>query len=202
MAGSRILKENMMDVNRLLLKASLAGATLFYGLCFLLQFTGNLPGTSLVRLTIAAIAGYAIYGLTALAYQSPRLREYFHYLFPIEMFATVALSIFVLKSPPGVFFIWLIPVIYSGLYAHRGTMLICSGLVLVAAPVIALFSREGHWTNHLAEVLLSTVVMLIIILRLVSLVSRSRMMIRKTEGEVENTGGPIRTHQRCGQTRH
>ncbi|UFJ39761.1 methyl-accepting chemotaxis protein [Brevibacillus humidisoli] len=185
MNGSRVLQSNMNDVNRLLLRVSAVGITLLYGLCFgLIQY--GLLEMEWPRYWLAVGVTYAIFGLTLLLYRISRLRRLFHYIFPVEIYLTVGIGVYLFGSPASVHFIWLIPVIYAGLYAIRGPILFLSALVLVTSAVEALLVRPGGWQQNLGDVLTASVIMLIVMMRIISLVNRSRAMIEQTEEEMNH----------------
>ncbi|MBO8163308.1 MAG: hypothetical protein H0Z34_06260 [Brevibacillus sp.] len=185
MSKSPILQANMADVNRLLIKVSAVGITVLYGLSFFLVYNG-LQELSWMRFWLAAGSSYAIFGLTLLLYRIPRLRQFFHYIFPLEMFFTVGIGVYLFESPSSVHFIWLIPLIYAGLYAERGPMLLLSVLVMAASIGEALLVRPGGWQQHLGDVLEASIVMLIVVMRLISLVNRSRAIIEQTEQQANH----------------
>lgn len=182
--GSRVLKENMMDVNRQLLAISGIGITLLYGLSFLLLYTGtlDLPVTNLVW---AAASSCFFYFAACALYAVPRLRSSFHYIFPLEMYLTVAIGIYFYQAPVSAYAVWLLPVIYAGMYAHRGAMLLTTVLVLLTAPAEALLTHGGGGADRTMDVAIASIVLLIVSLRMISLVNRSRRIIDKSEREVE-----------------
>jgi methyl-accepting chemotaxis protein len=181
---SKVLQDNMMDVNRQLLKISGVGITIIYGLSFLLLYTGtvDLPVANLVWATASS---YFFYLVACILYAVPRLRGSFHYIFPLEMYLTVASGIYFYQAPVSAFAVWLLPIIYAGMYAHRGAMLVTTVLVLLTAPAEALFTGSGEWGVRVMDVAIASVVMLVVALRMISLVNRSRRIIAKTEQEVE-----------------
>ncbi|HZG18188.1 MAG TPA: methyl-accepting chemotaxis protein [Candidatus Bathyarchaeia archaeon] len=184
MLNSKVLQENMQDVNRLLVKASGIGITILYGLSFALSGLGYLS-IGFQDLTIASISSYAIYFITLILYRFSGLRKYFHYIFPFELYLTVAIGIYFFHMPVAAFPIWLIPILYAGLYAHRGSMIVTTTLVLITAPVEALLFGDKEWMSMVNDVGMATVVLLILALRMISMVGRSRAIIAKTEAEME-----------------
>ncbi len=101
------------------------------------------------------------------------------------MYFTVGIGVYLFQAPISVYFVWLLPIVYAGMYAHLQAMLLMSLLVLVTAPLGALMVMPGEWRTHLGDVLTATVVMIILVMRFISLVNRSRVLIAKTEREVE-----------------
>jgi methyl-accepting chemotaxis protein len=184
MTGSKVLQENMMNVNRQLLTISGVGITILYGLSFILWDQGYLD-LPIADLVWAAASSYLLYACTCLLYLVPRLRRWFHYIFPLEMYFTVVIGIYFYHAPLSAYPVWLLPVIYAGMYAHRGAMLVTSFLVLVTAPVEAFLANPDQWNSLVTDVAIASVSMLIVALRMVSLVNRSRAIIAKTEQEVE-----------------
>lgn|GEM_PF-1000289 len=185
MIQSRVLQENMRDVNRVLMRVSGVGITLLYGLSFIL-FTLGYVTISLQHLLIAAISSYAFYFLTLLLYRIKRLRPSFHFIFPLNLYVTVAIGVYYFAPPLSAYAIWLIPLIYAGMYAHRGSMLLITLLVLVTAPLEAYWLGGGkELTALISEIAIGSVVLLILSLRMISLVGRSRSIIHKTEQEME-----------------
>jgi methyl-accepting chemotaxis protein len=181
---SRVLQENMMDVNRQLLKISGVGITLLYGLSFVLLYSGYLD-LPLQNLVWATASSYFFYMVACLLYIVPRLRAAFHYIFPLEMYFTVAIGIYFYQAPVSAYAVWLLPIIYAGMYAHRRSMLVTTLLVLVTAPVEAALSNGSRWNEQIADIAIASVVLLVVALRMISLVNRSRRIISKTEREVE-----------------
>ena len=184
MVSSKVLQENMLDVNRLLVKVSGIGITILYGLSFLLSLSGS-AFIGPQDLLIASISSYAIYFITLVLYRSSRIRPYFHYIFPLELYLTVAVGFYFFGTPMAAYPIWLIPIIYAGLYAHRGSMLLTTALVLVTAPLETLLLAGQEWSALVNEVAMASIVMLILSLRVVSMVGRSRAIIAKTEAEMQ-----------------
>jgi methyl-accepting chemotaxis protein len=133
----------------------------------------------------ATASSCLLYACTCLLYLIPRLRRWFHYIFPLEMYVTVVIGIYFFHAPLSAYPVWLLPVIYAGMYAHRGAMLVTVLLVLVTAPVEAFLTNPEQWNSLVTDVAIASVVTLVVALRLVSLVNRSRAIIAKTEQEVE-----------------
>lgn len=200
MAESKVLRENMQDVNRLLLKVSGLGISILYGLSFLLYFSGYLD-ISMTHLIVAALSSYILYFATLILYRIPTVRHYFHYLFPLELYLTVAIGIYFFQAPISAYPIWLIPIIYAGMYAHRGSMLLTTLLVLVTGPIEVLFASGSQtaWADIIKDVAIASIVMLILSLRMISLVNRSRVMIARTEGQMEENMRLQRENERLMQ---
>lgn len=184
MLDSKVMLENRRNVSRQLMTISGAGITLLYGLSFILWWQGYLS-ISLSNLILAAFLSYALYGLSCALYLVPGLRAWYHFVFPLEMYVTVAIGIAAYGAPIAAFAAWLFPVIYAGMYAKRGAMLLTSILVLITAPVLSYWVHQDQWSTVLQDVLIAIVVLLVVILRMLSMVNRSRAVLMQTVEEVE-----------------
>lgn len=184
MLDSAVMLENRKNVSRQLMKISGAGITLLYGLSFVLWWQGHLSISS-SNLITATLLSYVLYGLSCASYLVPWLRAWFHYVFPLEMYLTVAIGITAYGAPIAAFAAWLLPVIYAGMYAMRGVMLLTSILVLITAPCVSYWVHQERWSMVLQEVIIAFVVMLVVILRMLSMVNRSRAVLMQTVREVE-----------------
>lgn len=174
----------MQEVNRLLVKASGVGITLLYGISFALSALGYFS-IGYGELIVASASTYALYLITLFLYRFAAVRPYFHYIFPLELYLTVVIGIYCFHAPIAAYPIWLIPIVYAGLYAHRLSMVLTSVLVLVTAPLEALFFGTENWKDVVNDVAMATLVLLILALRMISLVGRSRAIITRTEEEMQ-----------------
>lgn len=183
MEDSKVLSQNMREVNELLKKVSGIGIFLLFSLCFILKYFGLMEIMTYTELTVSSVSSFAFYFITLFLYRIERLHKYFHYIFPLQMFCTIGVGFYLFNAIMPAFFIWLIPIIYSGLYAHKGAMLLIGGLVMVTAPLETYLVGQAP----LSEIAVASVIMLIIILRLISMVNRSRVLIFNTEQEVDRS---------------
>lgn len=181
MAQSKVLLQNTLDVNKVLVKSSGISITILYALSFGLYSWGMMPLMTWQELITAAVSTYVVYGTVLLLYRVKKIRPYFSYLFPLMIYLAVAIGITFFKATMATYFVWVLPILYAGLYAHRGAMLLTSILVFVTAPVHAYFMD----LIPLNDILTASVVMLLIALRLISMVGRSRALIAHTEQEME-----------------
>lgn len=183
MLGSTVLRENRDQVSKQLMTISGVGITLLYGISLVLWWQGYVS-ISAGQLLLAALLSYVLYGVVCLCYLVQALRAWFHYLFPLEMYVTVAIGFAAFEAPVAAFGVWILPVIYAGMYAKRAALLLISLLVLVTAPLVSYLIHKEQWQGMLPEVLIALVVMLVVVLRMLSLINRSRAVLLKTVQEV------------------
>lgn len=192
MTQSKVLAENMHEVNLLLRKVSGLGLFLFYSLCFLMKYFDMMQMVSYPELYRVIGISFSLYVITVILFRFKSLQRYFHYIFPLQMFMMIAIVYPMFDATTPTFFVWLIPIIYSGLYAHKGVMIMVSCLVMITAPA------ETYWFGQASVSDLATLslILLIVNLRLISMVNRSRVIIQKTEQEVERSTQLQRENQR------
>ncbi len=192
MADSKVLADNMREVNQLLKRVSGLGLLLFYSVCFILKYFQMMDMVSYPGLFIATGISFAFYFVTILLYRITRIHAYFHYIFPLQMYITIGIGSFLFHATIPAFFIWLVPIIYAGLYSHRGSMILIGAIVLLTAPL------ETFWIGHapVSDIATVTLVLLIVTLRLISMVNRSRVIIQKTEQEWERSNQLQQQNQR------
>ncbi|MGD8190844.1 methyl-accepting chemotaxis protein [Brevibacillus ginsengisoli] len=192
MTESKALTENMNEVNLLLRKVSGLGLILFYSLCFLLKYLDMVQIISYPELFLGTGISFFLYFVTLFLFRFKNLHRYFHYIFPLQMFIMIAIVYPMFHATTLTFFVWLIPIIYSGLYAHKGVVMFVSLLVMITAPAETYLMGQVQVT----DLAILSLIMLIVILRLISMVTRSRLMIHKAEQELEHSAQLQRENQR------
>jgi methyl-accepting chemotaxis protein len=184
MENQTLLEQNTKEVNAILRKVSIV-SIIAYSVLTLIALRFHVE--SFMTYTSwfwSSLTNFLAYFLAVLLTRSPSFEKFSNYIFPLEMYVMIAINGYVLRFPVATYIFWLFPVVYGALYAKLRSLLIISLLTFITIPA------EAYWVKHdepgiLTEVVSCSIGLLLIFVRLMTVVSRSRVLLDTTSRELK-----------------